>query len=137
MGEYFNPWRRKIGVATLLIACAFAAGWVRSLIVEDFIGNSWYSRNGAIEHVVYLSEARLLVLHVDESGNEISSVEESVSALQEQLPTAGAGQRIPSPGIKETTERSIPYWSIVVPLTLLTVWLLLSNPKPPKRIQPA
>ena len=28
MGDYFKPWRRKIGVATLVMACVFAAGWV-------------------------------------------------------------------------------------------------------------
>ena len=30
MGEFFKGWRRKVGVLTLLIACVFAAGWIRS-----------------------------------------------------------------------------------------------------------
>lgn len=37
MGEYFKPWQRKIGVVALLMACVFAAGWVRSGTVEDFV----------------------------------------------------------------------------------------------------
>lgn len=38
MSEYFKPWRRKIGVLTLLIASMFTAGWIRSSTVEDEIG---------------------------------------------------------------------------------------------------
>ena len=30
MGDYFKPWRRKIGCVTLVLACLFMAGWVRS-----------------------------------------------------------------------------------------------------------
>ena len=46
MFDYFKPLRRKIGVCTLVIACVFAAGWVRSLYVEDnftFLGVHCYS----------------------------------------------------------------------------------------------
>jgi hypothetical protein len=35
MGEYFKPWRRKIGVITLMMACVFMGGWVRSLEFID------------------------------------------------------------------------------------------------------
>ena len=35
MKEFFRGWRRKIGVATLTMACVFAVGWVRSTIVAD------------------------------------------------------------------------------------------------------
>jgi hypothetical protein len=34
-GDYFRPWRRKIGVMTLVMACVFAAGWVRSSVRFD------------------------------------------------------------------------------------------------------
>src|SRR4051812_38916511 len=30
MSGFFKPWRRKIGVATLAMACLFMVGWVRS-----------------------------------------------------------------------------------------------------------
>jgi hypothetical protein len=35
MGNLFHGFRRKLGVVTLLLACVFTVGWVRSLIVED------------------------------------------------------------------------------------------------------
>src|SRR5579862_3974266 len=35
MPTYFKPLRRKVGVATLVMACVFAAGWVRSMFYYD------------------------------------------------------------------------------------------------------
>src|SRR4051812_37506464 len=35
MPTYFKPLRRKLGVVTLVTACVFAAGWVRSVFVAD------------------------------------------------------------------------------------------------------
>lgn len=35
MKDFFRGWRRKVGVCTLAMACVFAAGWVRSLVVCD------------------------------------------------------------------------------------------------------
>ena len=37
MGDYFKPWRRKIGVVTLMLACVFMGGWMRSIFFLDFI----------------------------------------------------------------------------------------------------
>jgi hypothetical protein len=37
MGDYFKPWRRKIGVVTLVVACVFMAGWIRSFNFADAI----------------------------------------------------------------------------------------------------
>jgi len=37
VGEFFKPTRRKLGVMTLVIACVFAAGWMRSLFFIDGI----------------------------------------------------------------------------------------------------
>lgn len=55
MESYFKPLRRKLGVVTLLLACAFSAGWVRSQgTLECFhlcVGRTLFvvcSRNGAI-----------------------------------------------------------------------------------------
>ena len=35
MGDYFKPWRRKIGVLTLVMACVFMGAWVRSNSILD------------------------------------------------------------------------------------------------------
>ena len=38
MRVFFKSWRRKIGVLTLVMACVFAAGWVRSFGNYDSLG---------------------------------------------------------------------------------------------------
>lgn len=37
MREFFRGWKRKIGVLTLLLACALTTGWMRSFYVCDDI----------------------------------------------------------------------------------------------------
>jgi len=37
MRDFFKGWRRKIGVLTLGLACAFAAAWIRSEVTCDSI----------------------------------------------------------------------------------------------------
>ena len=37
MGEFFKGWRRKVGVVTLAMALVFMGGWVRSLVIDDFM----------------------------------------------------------------------------------------------------
>ena len=37
MGGFFKPWRRKIGIATLVMACVLMAACVRSYLVRDVI----------------------------------------------------------------------------------------------------
>ena len=41
MLDYFKGWRRKFGVVTLLMACVFAGGWIRSLVVQDHFMICW------------------------------------------------------------------------------------------------
>lgn len=38
MSEFFKSWRRQIGVLTLMLACVFAVGWLRSLYLVESIG---------------------------------------------------------------------------------------------------
>lgn len=35
MRDFFESWRRKVGCATLVMACVFAAGWLRSMSIAD------------------------------------------------------------------------------------------------------
>lgn len=37
MREFFHGWKRKVGVLTLVIACVFAAGWIRSNSTTDIL----------------------------------------------------------------------------------------------------
>lgn len=35
MRDFFHGWRRKVGCVSLVMACAFASAWVRSLTIAD------------------------------------------------------------------------------------------------------
>ena len=101
MFNYFRGWRRKAGLVTLLMACVFAAGWVRSLTEIDRLGlfGGWVCSWGGSMRLV------------------------EVSFITTQI--GGASVR----AAQLTPFFSIPYWMIVLPLTLLSAWLLLSKPR--------
>lgn len=104
--KYFKPLRRKIGVVTLLLACVFVAAWVRSYDEE--------SANG-VEFPFYDDRYNLLLLPEGiVLGKFVLELEENqqVLVLHDFF--------------------VIPHWTIVIPLTLLSAWLLLSKPRQPK-----
>lgn len=112
---YFNPLRRKIGVVTLAVACVFTVGWVRSGLVEDRISFEAFERRISI---------------VSASGSiecKAPKIDDIWEALKSRRGSTWGRDKGPSYAIE--TPRIIPYWSIVVPLTPLSAWLLLSKPK--------
>lgn len=102
MWSYFKSLRRKFGVVTLVIACVLAAGWVRSFYIFDVYTQS--------QETVFASD----------KGGFGAYTPTSVKV------TANGTTAF----LRELKQRwSVPYWSVVVPLTLLTTWLLLSKPR--------
>ena len=93
MGEFFNGWRRKVGVVTLIIACLFTAFWLATL------------------------ETEFPILDFD------LGTDEGNLTIRVQL-------WFDPPMIDIDYCWKIPYWSIVLPLTLLSALLLLSRPRP-------
>ena len=103
MSEYFKPWRRKLGVLTLVFACVFAGWWVKSMFTPPlpYRLQIEFVRNGLR---VGIQEANLSVMVV------------------------GTVTMITSTGTWfDRFGLTIPYWSITIPLTLLSAWLLLSK----------
>jgi hypothetical protein len=147
MVTYFKPWRRKFGVVTLVIACVLAAGWVRSLMVLD----SFYSINPQFRAsyqgafcVVFHSHGGWVsgwLLGGTETRSDFTrpnwhripahkakSFENTRDDLSWKALVVGVGFGTPSTG--NPLKRSIWYFrysSIVIPLTLLSAWLLLSK----------
>ncbi len=132
--SYFKPLRRKLGVLTLVVASVFAVGWVRTFYYTDsFLWNDQEIRfNTASDH------GRLWVSR----GPMRSSDKPAFRLRLGQKRTS----RIEDPTAMITTWRwdwggfhalrqfdfvliLFPYWSIVIPLTLLSAWLLLSRPR--------
>ena len=143
IGSYFRPWQRKLGVVTLLLACLFAVGWVRSLY--------------AFEEIVWRFESLLFgALSVDQTilfagfcvneqkGNgfipEFTSEEFRPFAEEvRQIDWMGTFLSIRAGILRDyqqenffPTHFAIPYPSIVLPLMLLSAWLLFTKPRTKK-----
>lgn len=164
MREVFKPWRRKIGVLTLLMACVFAVAWLRSFRMNETIT----IRSGTFTHESLVSvERRVGWLR---SRDQIESADRELgltfphwwyAALPGIRPDparpffgsadvhwrwqflgAGSGE-IPafSSDFDDSSARHIdfvviPDWAVVVPLTLLSAYLLLTKPRPAKPSSP-
>jgi len=101
MGEFFKGWRRKIGVVSLVVACVFAAGWVRSYQRFDRFQSSshtFFSADGAFGEMAWTEK------HYLRNGREFA-------------------ETIPSPIWK------CPHYVPTVPLVLLSAYLLLVKPR--------
>jgi hypothetical protein len=164
MSGYFKPLRRKIGVLMLVMACAFAVAWMRSLYkCDNFCRINANSRDTftSVDGELSLSRLTWIANRLNETGyirlfgseyywltRDISSVGGfELDANGKRPPhepfnrdfdvewcwdwagfTFGAATRKPdSPRVFHVDLYSIPYWSIVIPLTLLSAWLLLSK----------
>lgn len=115
IGEFFKPWRRTIGVVTLLMACVFTAGWTRSYSVEDRIivedaGFGIFSVLGRIEWTWKWT--------YEVPSQMIEWQTQSVSSIKPEY--LGPDYR--------NYNQELSYWVIVLPLTLLSAFLLLSRP---------
>lgn len=106
MNEYLCPIRRKLGVATLILACVFAAGWVRSLFVDDqyaFDSHTLYSRRGEFGICRYQLYPRFY----------------------------GLTQMV---GMTTKNVFVIPYPAVATPLLLVSTFLLLLKPSAQQQI---
>jgi hypothetical protein len=127
MGEYFKPWRRKIGILTLLLACVFAAGWVRSSGYED----EFQISIGDADHVFESRSSKIRWHGIGPLGRESElRIQWHATPLSPPPPLKllvrqGSGMA----RAKYFDVVAVPYWSIVIPLALLSAWLLLSKPR--------
>lgn len=146
MREFFKGWRRKAGRVTLVMACAFAAGWVRSFSLED----RWYVilSGKSIHRVVSSPEGIAWELWgypfqifrpetIDQPGPRWKSKAISPFGAFYQVDVIRdlkwCGFRYRDGELISSHFPSqlliAPYWSLVIPLTVASAWLLLSKPR--------
>ena len=144
MGQYFQPLRRRFGVITLLMACLFAAGWVRSFSINDSIalsnGDHSYhlirtSPNWIGWTLIPCTKASIPAAIRRQYGwysTSVSSVPLSdiytpFGMIYFQLEPVGNGFNY----VQTATVNPhliVPYFILVVPPMLLSAWLLLGKP---------
>jgi hypothetical protein len=118
MREFFKPRRRKIGVMTLVLACAFAAGWVRSFSISEWV---------IFEDVHLIITSQFGRIQWNKYGWEVSDGPIQFGSCDVRL----------IPPEYETSEyrnynQEIPYALLVLPLSILSAWVLLRKPRPAK-----
>ena len=154
MREFFTGWRRKVGVMTLMMALVFEVGWVRSLNIIDIAHfqpqESRYcilSKDGELSCRYFSPFSEVpeqgfksirwtsAELTTNRRRNYKTNWDDKDvkwhwhwgsfdfgSASYEMLPIS------PYPiWFRREDVWQIPYWSIVVPLTLFSAFLLLTK----------
>ena len=152
MGDHFKPLRRKFGLLTLVMACMFAAGWVKTMQTCDVFniplgnGNAVTIASGMGSIVCrfgWIGENPWAEFEWLDWDTARFTDEGPISEylLDHPLPTEegdvvdwyliGCGFGIGEsssmdPYLRRCCYSIIPYLSIVISLTLISLWLLLS-----------
>ena len=141
MGDIFKGWRRKIGVLTLVLACAFMIGWVRSVFCEDVLTLINFPRQWAVDslsgHFGLFTwenpEDRFRfapIIHWDRFPMFPAHESVTEELIQSAVNNSSGyfGRDVVSHTIISIV---VPYWSIVLSLTALSAFLLLAKPGQP------
>ena len=123
MREFFYGWRRKAGCVSLAMALVLMAGWIRSFTITDLymVGDGWIvSSDGLIEWLNYSFDHDRDPIEPPTSG---PPAEITVSVVADDVIVLG------SPGAWHVATWIVPYWSMVVPLTILSAYLILGKPR--------
>ncbi|MBC7820428.1 MAG: hypothetical protein IAG10_26385 [Planctomycetaceae bacterium] len=129
MGEFFKGWRCKAGLATLAMACVLFVGWMRSLVLIDFYEFSVRDR----EHAFGSFHGYLTW----RSWDRDSGTGGTWQTLPADKHSAETWLDLKSEFVVNSRTRQwvIRHASLVLPLTLLSAWLILgkrqeANPSP-------
>lgn len=149
MREFFKGWRRKVGCAALVMSLLLTGGWIRSLGLCEEIYSSYGVRSLAFlasgDGYVACGHARAnnadgFPQKSDWPTLSPEGLYNALKAYRWTGPCVGFG--LGTLEIDEHTAAELesslilaaPYWSIVVPLTLLSGYLLLSSPRSQKSV---
>ena len=117
MLNFFKGWRRTVGCVTLVMACVFTSGWVRSRDQFDIVQ---FAHLGGM-----MSYDGILELQSFDAQLECPI---SWTSCRGRIPL-GTMIELSLVRVPDTSPVRLPYWSIVIPLTLLSAYLLLAKPQ--------
>ena len=145
MSDFFRGWRRKIGVAMLMIALAMTSGWVRSYSVMD--GYGFHPIQGKVVALLSLRGRVVCWLINGLSGYVVSAdafrgswtLNETIefeSRIESTLSDHELTRRWRRFGFEFALVSGlgivgdqiiliIPYWLLVLPITAISTYLLL------------
>ena len=124
MREFFYGWRRKTGGFLLVMACVLMACWIRSLRFTDSIAFPIQKR----QFIVSTYQGVVFWAGLDDSSFEWSC--EFSSPPDEPLFAVRDDQLLPAvESINGMDVWTVPYWSVTIPLTLISAYLILWKPR--------
>ena len=133
MGTFFHGWRRKTGLVTLLLACLFMGGWMRSVIGNDAIVLGFHREFTDLMIISASGHLQFERFTFDFSKESESSFSfDTFPDLFEDFPeTFHLGWQSGRSAMEDCwlDRFTVLYWFIVIPLTALSAFLLLSSPR--------
>lgn len=143
MSQFFHGCRRKVGCVTLVMACVFVAGWVRSIEKLDI----YYPLQTRLTRLQLSSNSGQCGVNVLSYTDDPSDSDDfdftfktyRASKDYDSFRFRGALWRLrfggfdcgqTSDDIGFQTICIVPYWSVVLPPTAASAFLLLSEPRP-------
>lgn len=150
MRELFKPWRRRFGVVALGLALLLMAGWVRSHFHRDTL----FIKAGEKWNISFMSHNRGLCTGMAAYGTEISTfslqwttypadlTEDPMRDVVVPIRLDFSGFHFGCKGFNPFLPRYfarcfVSYWYPILPLALLSTWLLLSKPRQAKQCEPS
>ena len=147
MAEFFRGSRRKVGVMTLVLATAFMGGWVRSCNQVDFIlifsmRSKFTLVSGHQAFCFLANHGSHRVRFQTRSSGETIIVGDEIQPYffrpyyENKYITHDDPVRVTildtdSDSLSDSLIAMTPYWSVVVPLTILAAFLILTKPRQP------
>jgi len=139
MGDFFKPWRRKIGVVTLVLACLFMAGWVRSHFYVDLVRIESHQLRSVGSMLMWVKFGDWNEFNNFSSKADFWETDNAKDVGWLYLRLNGAddwkfcgfkfGNGFGHNGLRFLHYWVVPYYAVVLPLTLLSAYLLLSKPR--------
>jgi hypothetical protein len=141
VGEFFKGWRRKTGLVVLAMAMLPTVGWVRSYVIRDTVSVRYQmschivmSVDGGIGWVNLPTATRDDGIHF--SSNRIHRGGSHWADFDVERRSDWWGFSNGKATFLAQSRNPIiiaiwiaPYWSLVLPLTLLSAWLILWKPR--------
>ena len=134
LGQFFKGWRRKVGIVTLILACLFSAGLLRS---DHVLDRGTLRVSGLLFQVTSFHRKIYWVC----TARDFSRSQWECRAIRDRQLAAAISEELERAMLECNLSRNGPglggragaftYFSTILPLILISVWLLFSKTPTP------
>lgn len=124
MREFLHSWNRRAGCVTLVMALVVTGTWVRSLCCYDHVDFAIGDR----QHIIYSLNGTISWWSWDLTGNRATRRTNGWGSMF--IPEGGgfSGTTLTPPQYRPAST-SFHYWTIAIPLTIVSAGLLRIQPR--------